>query len=145
MAAKKLTELSEEELVQLAEAYYKQMDDIMNEEDDEVACEKVFKKYIQVYEQLATMNFEKYADVLMKEYLNFAEFYFNFTEHERRGLNVLKKRVELCQKLTQTRPEYVSELQTSYSELGDQYDGLGFTKKADEMYRLAEEIKQKSK
>jgi len=28
---------------------------------------------------------------------------------------------------------------------GDQYDGLGFTPKADEMYRIAEEIKQKSK
>ena len=143
MVSKKLADLSEEELIQLAEEYHKKMDNIMNEDDDEVECEKVFKKYIKVYEQLSNMNFDKYAEALMKEYLNFAEFYFNFTEYEKRGLNVLKKRLEICKKLAETRPDYIGELETSYNELGDQYDGFGYTRKADEMYSLAEEIRRK--
>ncbi len=141
---KKLIDLSEEELIQLAEEYSQKMDDIMNE-DDEIECEKVYAKYIEVYEQLLAMNFDKYAEILLKEYYNFAEFYFNFTEHGKKGINVLKKRLEICKKLAETRTDYARELEISYNELGDQYDGLGYVKKADEMYSLAEEMEMKRK
>lgn len=38
----------------------------------------------------------------------------------------------------------ISEVEISYEELGDVYDGFGFEKKADEMYSIAEEMKRKS-
>ena len=142
---KKLIGLSEEELIQLVEAYSQKMDNIMNEDDDEIQCEKVYAKYIEVYEQLLAMNFDKYAEKIMQEYYNFAEFYFNFTEHGKKGINALKKRLEICKKLAETRPDYVGELEISYNELGDQYDGLGYIKKANEMYSLAEEMETKRK
>lgn len=141
----KLEELSEAELLQLSEEYFQKMDDIMNEDEDEAACEKVYKKYIEVYERLFAMNFDKYAEKIVTEYYNLAEFYFNFTQHGKKGIDVLKKRLEICKKLAETKADYEKELETSYNELGDQYDGLGYVKKADEMYRQAEELERKRK
>lgn len=144
MAGKKLGEMTEGELNQLAGEYSKQMAEIMEEDEDEEACEKVFKKYIKVYERLSDMNFEKYAEVLLEKYSIFADFYFEATEYFNRGINVLKKRLEVCKKIAQARMDFMSEVEISYEELGDVYDGFGFEKKADEMYSIAEEMKRKS-
>lgn len=143
MSGKKSEEMPEEELLQLADEYSKQMAEIMEEDEDEEACEKVFKKYIKIYERLAEMDFDKYAEVLMEKYSIFADFYLEATEYFNRGINVLKKRMEVCKKLAQTRPDMEDEIEISYEELGDVYDGFGFEKKADEMYSIAEEMKRK--
>ena len=67
MANKKLSEMTEEELLQLVKKYYDEMDYIMTEEDDEEACEKVYKKYIKAYEQLLVLNI---YELLEKERLD---------------------------------------------------------------------------
>ncbi|MBR4083563.1 MAG: hypothetical protein IKK33_04675 [Lachnospiraceae bacterium] len=58
----------------------------------------------------------------MNEYHNFAEFYFNFTVHGTKGIAVLKKRLEICKKLAETKQEYVRELEVSYDEAGNRFD-----------------------
>ena len=67
MANKKLSEMTEEELLQLVKKYYDEMDYIMTEEEDEEACEKVYKKYIKAYEQLLSNDFDKYVKISYSE------------------------------------------------------------------------------
>ena len=144
MANKKLSEMTEEELLQLVKKYYDEMDYIMTEEEDEEACEKVYKKYIKAYEQLLSNDFDKYVKIMLEEYTKFADFLFYMT-YENRAINVLLKRLELCKKLGETNLDYKAETEISYNELGDYYDGIGRTKKAEEMYALADEIAEEFK
>lgn len=144
MANKKLSEMTEEELLQLVKKYYDEMDYIMTEEEDEEACEKVYKKYIKAYEQLLSNDFDKYVKIMLEEYTKFADFLFYMT-YENRAISVLFKRLELCKILAETIPDYLVEVKISYSEIGDNYDAMGRIKKAEEMYKLADAMEEKIK
>lgn len=140
MGAKGIKNLSTDELEQLIKVYFDKMDEIMNDDGDVDECEKVYIKYIKAYEQLLFMDFDKYAEEVADAYHMFAEFYFNFTFHERKGINILNKRLEIYKKLAEKNANYLIEIGISYIELGDMYESIDCERKAEEMYELAKQI-----
>lgn len=148
MLRKSLKALSEEELLQLADEYFRQSDECFRQMNQGMsgnrnvkAAAKIFGKYIKVYERLSRMDFDKYAGTLMEKYSYFADICFDGTRNFPQGIHVLKKRLAVCRKLAETRPDLKDEIRVSYEELGDAYDGFGFAKKADQMYSIAEKMK----
>ena len=145
MSVENVKKISEEELEKLIEEYDQQMDDIMNDDWDVEECEKVYKKYIKAYEQLMAMNLDKYAEKVAEAYYMFSEFYLNFTEHDVKGINVLKKRLELYKKLAERDAKYLIKVQDSYEDLADTYESIGWERKADEMYDIVDKMKESLK
>lgn len=67
----------------------------MQDKEDVNLCEKVFIKDIEAYEQLLTIDFDKYAEDAVNEYCIFADFYSQFKPSIRKAVKASTRKLEI--------------------------------------------------
>lgn len=140
---KEMESMSEEKLLEFIKSCSEKMEEIMQDEEDVNLCEKVFIKNMEAYEQLLTIDFDKYAEDAANEYCMFADFYSQWKPSIRKAVKASTRKLELCQKRAEKDKSLMDEVAYSYIELGEIYENDDRERKAEKMYREAEKINPK--
>lgn len=143
MNKKEMTSMSEEKLLEFIKSCSEKMEEIMQDEEDVNLCEKVFIKYIEAYEQLLTIDFDKYADEAANEYCIFADFYSQYKPNLKKAVKASTRKLDICKKMAEKDKSLLDEVAYSYIEIAEIYENNDKDKMAEKMYREAEKINPK--
>lgn len=143
MNKKEMTSMSEEKLLEFIKSCSEKMEEIMQDEEDVDLCEKIFIKYIEAYEQLLTIDFDKYADEAANEYCIFADFYSQYKPNLKKAVKASTRKLDICKKMAEKDKSLLDEVAYSYIELAEIYENNDKDKMAEKMYQEAEKINPK--
>ncbi len=137
--------VAEEKLWEQIEFNSKQMEEIMQNQqcDEEInQCEKIFIEYMQAYEELLLLDFERYGEDVAREYYELSNFYLQCKQEYDKAIEACEKSVGIYEKLlAESKNEYFLDgLGYAYEELAGIYEEVGDRKMSEEMYRKAEKI-----
>lgn len=138
--------MTEEKLLELAASYPGQMKEILQGEGDAGLCEKLYLEYMDVYEQLLSMDFDKYADKVAKEYCILVDFLvdfyrkYNYKPNLKRSIKVLTKCKNIHKKLAEKDKKYLYELSGDYEAMGEIYEDIGNDIMVGIMYNKSDRI-----
>jgi len=137
---KEIASMSEEKLLEFIKSCSEKMDEIMQNEEDVDLCEKVYIKDIDAYEQLLTIDFDKYAYEVANQYYMFADFYSQFKPNIKKAVKASTRKLDICKKIAEKDKSFLDEVAYSYIELGEIYENFDNDKMAEKMYKEAEKI-----
>lgn len=148
-----MLKMTEEALLELTATYSKQIDEMEPDEDNLDECRELYQKYMEIHEQLLTLNFDKYAKKAVDAYDTLVDIYFAL---EQLGLEdedkVAEKEIELLTKIqdiykkqAEKDAKYLEDVAWTYDAIGEVYEGIEDERKAEKMYDKAEKIRESIK
>lgn len=148
-----MMKMTEEELLELIATYSKPIKEVEPDEDNLDEFRELYQKYMELHEQLLTMNFDKYAKKAVDAYHTLMDIYsalelMGMEDEDKeveKEIELLTKTLEIYKKLAEKDAKYLKDVAWTYDAMGEVYEGIKDERKAEKMYDKAEKIRESIK